>query len=217
MGILIDFLVIMFILFCIFIGYKRGLIKVSVKIIAIIISIIFALIFYRGIAMVIINYTTIDDKINDAIYEKIKDVDFANIKDEQKENNTILKISEKYIDDAMNNYKEDVAHYVADQLTVTIIQILSFVVFLIIVRLIFIGLNFIADIIAKFPIIKQFNVSGGIIYGIIEGFFIVNLVFAVLYILNPICLDGKIEKTIEKSKLGNVIYENNVIIDLIMK
>ncbi len=217
MGILIDFLVIMFMLFCIFIGYKRGLIKVSVKIIAIIISIIFALIFYRGIAMVIINYTTIDDKINDAIYEKIKDVDFANINDEQKENNTILKISEKYIDDAMNNYKEDVAHYVADQLTVTIIQILSFVVFLIIVRLIFIGLNFIADIIAKFPIIKQFNVSGGIIYGIIEGFFIVNLVFAVLYILNPICLDGKIEKTIEKSKLGNVIYENNVIIDLIMK
>ena len=217
MGILIDFLVIAFMLFCIFIGYKRGLIKVSVKIIAIILSILFALIFYRGIAMVIINYTTIDDKINDAIYEKIKDVDFANINYEEKEKNTILKISEKYIDDAMNNYKEDVAHYVADQLTVTIIQILSFVVFLIIVRLIFIGLNFIADIIAKFPIIKQFNVSGGIIYGIIEGFFIVNLVFAVLYILNPICLDGKIEKTIEKSKLGNMIYENNVIIDLIMK
>ena len=79
------------------------------------------------------------------------------------------------------------------------------------------GLNVVADIIGKFPIIKQFNISGGIIYGIIEGFFIVNLIFAVLYILNPICLDGKIEKTIEKSKLGNMIYENNVIVDVIMK
>ena len=29
--------------------------------------------------------------------------------------------------------------------------------------------------------------------------------------------DGKIEKTIEESKLGNMIYENNVIVDIIMK
>ena len=79
------------------------------------------------------------------------------------------------------------------------------------------GLNVVADVIGDFPIIKQFNISGGIIYGIIEGFFMVNLVFAVLYILNPICLDGKIEKTIEESKLGNMIYENNVIVDIIMK
>lgn len=217
MGILIDFLVIAVMLLCIFVGYKRGLIKVAVKIVAIVLSIIFALIFYRAIASLIINATTIDDRICDVIYEKIKDVDFANINDEEKENNTILKISEKYIDEAINNSKDNAARYVSDQLTLTIIQILSFIVFLIIVRLIFIGLNVIADLIGNFPIIKQFNVSGGIIYGIIEGFLIVNLVFAVLYILNPICLDGKIEKTIEKSKLGNMIYENNVIVDVIMK
>ena len=99
----------------------------------------------------------------------------------------------------------------------TLIVLVSFIIFLIIVRLMCLGLNVVADIIGDFPIIKQFNISGGIIYGIIEGFFIVNLVFAVLYILNPICLDGKIEKTIEKSKLGNMIYENNVIVDVIMK
>ena len=128
-----------------------------------------------------------------------------------------MKISEKYINEAINSSKDDVAHYVAEQLTLTIVQIVSFIIFLIIVRLMCLGLNVVADIIGDFPIIKQFNISGGIIYGIIEGFFIVNLVFAVLYILNPICLDGKIEKTIEKSKLGNMIYENNVIVDVIMK
>ena len=46
MGILIDFLVIAVMLLCIFIGYKRGLIKVAVKIVAIVLSIVFALIFY---------------------------------------------------------------------------------------------------------------------------------------------------------------------------
>lgn len=217
MGILIDFLVIAVMLLCIFIGYKRGLIKVAVKIVAIVVSIIFALIFYRGIASLIINATTIDDKICDSIYEKIKDVDFTNVNDEEKENNAILKISGKYIDEAINNSKDDVARYVAQQLTLTIVQIISFIIFLIIVRLICLGLNVVADVIGNFPIIKQFNISGGIIYGIIEGFLIVNLVFAVLYILNPICLDGKIEENIEKSRLGNMIYENNVIVDIIMK
>lgn len=217
MGILIDFLVIAVMLLCIFIGYKRGLIKVAVKIVAIVVSIIFALIFYRGIASLIINATTIDDKICDSIYEKIKDVDFTNVNDEEKENNAILKISGKYIDEAINNSKDDVARYVAQQLTLTIVQIISFIIFLIIVRLICLGLNVVADVIGNFPIIKQFNISGGIVYGIIEGFLIVNLVFAVLYILNPICLDGKIEENIEKSRLGNMIYENNVIVDIIMK
>ena len=128
-----------------------------------------------------------------------------------------MKISGKYINEAINSSKDDVAHYVAEQLTLTIVQIVSFIIFLIIVRLMCLGLNVVADVIGDFPIIKQFNISGGIIYGIIEGFFMVNLVFAVLYILNPICLDGKIEKTIEESKLGNMIYENNVIVDIIMK
>lgn len=217
MGVLIDFLVIIVMLFCIFLGYKRGLINVAVKIVAIILSIIFTLIFYRAIATMIINCTTIDDKICNVIYEKINDIDFTNINDEAKENNAILKISDKYISEAINNSKNDVAYYVAEQLTITIIQVLSFVIVLIIVRIIFIGLNAITDIIGNIPIIKQFNILGGIVYGIIEGAIIVNLVFAVLYILNPVCLDGKIEKNIEKSKLGSIIYENNVIVDVVMK
>ena len=40
MGILIDFLVIAVMLLCIFVGYKRGLIKVAVKIVAIVLSIL---------------------------------------------------------------------------------------------------------------------------------------------------------------------------------
>lgn len=217
MGVLIDFLVIVVMLLCIFVGYKRGLIKTAVKIVAIVLSIIFALSIYRAIATMIINCTTIDDKICNVIYEKIKDVDFTNINDEEKENNAILKISDKYISEAINSSKNDVAYYVAEQLTVSIIQVLSFIIFLIFVRLVFIGLNDIALIIGNIPIIKQFNILGGIVYGIMEGAIIVNLVFAVLYILNPICLDGKIEKNIEKSKLGNMIFENNVIVDIVMK
>ena len=51
-----------------------------------------------------------------------------------------------------------------------------------------------ANVIGEIPIIKQFNKSGGIIYGIVEGFLLINVIFAVLYMINPICLNGNIKK-----------------------
>ncbi len=217
MGILIDCLIILVIAFCIIIGYRKGLMKVAISFIAIILSIVLALIFYRPLSSFIQNHTEIDDKINNGIYEKIKDVDFANLKEDEKEKNEILKFSEKYIDEALKNAQDNTAQYVADSLTITIIDGIAFIILLIVSRIILIALNLLADIIGNFPIIKQFNKSGGIIYGIIEGIFIVNVVFAILYVANPICLDGKIEENINKSNIGSIVYEENIFINTITK
>lgn len=217
MGILIDCLIILVIACCIILGYRKGLMKVAISFIAIILSIVLALIFYRPLSSFIQNHTEIDDKISNSIYEKIKDVDFANLKEDEKEKNEILKFSEKYIDEAIKNAQDNTAQYVADSLTITIIDGIAFIILLIVSRIILIALNLLADIIGNFPIIKQFNKSGGIIYGIIEGIFIVNIAFAILYVANPICFDGKIEENINKSNIGSIVYEENIFINTITK
>ena len=127
MGILIDCITILVMLLCIFIGYKKGLIKVAMKFVAIIVSIIIALIFYKAAANFIINNTQIDENISNGIYEKIDDVDFNNLTDEEKKQNQILKFSEKYINEALENSKENVARYVSDNLSKTIIEGMSFI------------------------------------------------------------------------------------------
>lgn len=217
MGILIDISIIIIMLICIFIGYRKGLIKVAIRFVAFILAIILALILYRPIANSVIENTDLDEKINETIYSKIKDVDFNNISEEDKNQNEIIKIAGNYIEEGLKQGTENTAKYISKSLSKTIVEAIVFISLLIALRIGLIVLNLLADIIGNLPIIKQFNKSGGIIYGIIEGLIIINCIFALLYIVNPIYKDGEIQENISKSNIGKIVYENNFIINTIIK
>ena len=217
MGIVIDCLVVLVMASCIFVGYKKGLMKVAINFIAIFLSIILALILYKPVANFIVNNTELDEKINSGVYEKIKDEDFYNLSDEAKDKNGLLKISDKYINEAIQSSKDNVAQYVSDRITETIINGIAFVIVVIALRVVLILLYLLSDVIGSLPIIKQFNKSGGILYGVIEGLFFINLVFSILYVLNPVCLNGKIDEAVQKSNLGKLAYNDNIIINMIGK
>lgn len=215
MGIWVDALVVICMAGFIIIGYKKGLIKVALSFVAIILSFVIAFTLYRPVATAIINNTELDNNINNHIYEKIKDVDFKNITEKDKENNKILKFSEKYVNSAIEQSKDNIAEDVSENLTRTIIEGISFLGLLIITRIALIALNLLSSFIAEFPIIKQFNKSGGVLYGIIEGFFIINTIFAIIYLINTTTPNTKLERAISDSKIGSLVYENNVIINVI--
>ena len=63
MGIAIDLVLIFIILLNVFIGYKRGLIKVAFSIFAFLIALIATLILVKPISYLIINNTQIDENI----------------------------------------------------------------------------------------------------------------------------------------------------------
>lgn len=217
MGILIDISIIIIMLLCVFIGYRKGLIKVAIRFIAFIIAIILAVLLYRPISNQVMLNTDLDEKIDETIYNKIKDIDFSNIPEEDKNKNEIIKIAEKYIKEGLEKGTENTAKYVSESLSIIIVEAIVFIVLLIALRIALIILNLMADMIGSLPIIKQFNKSGGVIYGLIEGFIIVNCIFALLYIINPIYKNGEIQKSVEKSTIGQMVYENNFIINTIIK
>ena len=68
---ILDLIVILVIALFTFIGYKQGLIKVAIKIASFFIAIIIALVLFKPVSTLVINNTTIDDKIENAIIEKI--------------------------------------------------------------------------------------------------------------------------------------------------
>lgn len=217
MGILIDISIIIIMLICVFVGYRKGLIKVAIRFLAFIVAIILTMILYRPIANSVIENTEIDENINEIIYSKIKDIDFNNISEEEKNQNEIIKVAENYIEEGLQKGTENTAKYVSESLSRTIVEAMIFIALLIAIRIALIVLNLLADIIGGLPIIKQFNKSGGIIYGIVEGFIIVNCIFAILYIINPIYKDGEIKENIDQSNIGKIVYENNFIINTIIK
>ena len=63
MALIIDLIIVAIILLFTFLGYKRGLIKVAIKLCTFFIAIIIAFILYKPIANVVIKNTEIDNKI----------------------------------------------------------------------------------------------------------------------------------------------------------
>lgn len=206
MSIVIDFFIIIIVLVCIIAGYKRGLVNLIINLSAFIIALIIAIILYRPITNFIINNTEIKDNISNCIYEKIKDEDI------EKTDNQIIQLANKYI---LNDTKEKTAEIISENIAETIIEVLTFVVLITFIRISLIIINRVFSIITEIPIIKQFNKLGGVLYGIAQGILINYILFAIIIVILP--LTNIDNNSINNSKLGKILYNENIIIKLINK
>lgn len=203
---ILDLIVILIIALFTFIGYKQGLIKSAIKIASFFIAIIIALVLYKPVSTLIISNTTIDDKIENTIIEKITP---EGMKPED-EASQATKIPQGFIVEANNSIKD-----IANTTTIKIIEVCTVLVLYIIAR---IALKFVAalgDLIAKIPILKQFNKLGGTIFGLIKGLLIVYVILAVVYLISPLLKENTSNK-IEKSMLTKNMYNNNLITKIIL-
>lgn len=197
MGILIDIGILLIILLSTFLGYKRGFIKVAFKLLSFILALVIALLLYKPISDFILNHTSIPSKIETQITDRISS------EDKETANNIVS----NYYNDLKNTSVNVVAHNVTN----TIVNISSVLIVFIVTRILLLFLRFSTDLIAKLPLIKQFNHIGGFIYGIVAGFFIIYLVFTIITLLAPIIDLGNIIKLIDSSIIGNIMYNNNII------
>lgn len=203
---ILDLIVILIIALFTFIGYKQGLIKSAIRIASFFIAIIIALVLYKPVSTLIINNTTIDDKIENTIIEKVTP---EGMKPED-EASQATKIPQGFIVEANNSIKD-----IANTTTIKIIEVCTVLVLYIIAR---IALKFVAalgDLIAKIPILKQFNKLGGTIFGLIKGLLIVYVILAVVYLISPLLKENTSNK-IQESMLTKNMYNNNLITKIIL-
>ena len=201
----IDLIIIAFILLFTFIGYKRGLIKVAVKILSFFIAIILAFTLCTPITNMIIQKTTIDENIENAVVQKI-------LPEGGKENQTVE--LEKGLSNLLNIDKEGTVKTVAHEFSTKIIKAAVMLLIFVITKILLIIVVFLTDGIAKLPVIKQFNSLGGTIYGFLKGTFIVFVVLAIMFIISPM-IDTSIIDKINSSVVGNFMYNNNLLLKLI--
>lgn len=206
MSIIIDLIIVLIMLLFIFLGYKRGLVKVAFKLCTFFIAIIVAFVFYKPVAKLVIANTNIDETIETAITRKIlpegatetQEVDLS-----QDLPSIIIKNS------------SDTVQSISKSFTNTIIETACLLLIFIIVKIVLKFVTALADLIAKLPILKQFNKLGGTLYGIIEGLFIVFLGFAIISLIAPM-LDSSVLDAINSSTLGSICYNNNLLLKIIV-
>ncbi len=212
MGIVLDIIVIAIFALSIFMGYKKGLIGVVLKLFAFVIAIIVTWILYTPVTNLIINNTNLDENIKNVIIEK--GVVVEETKEEQ-EKSDVSKYVQEYVSKSVNDRKNEVVKNTADIIAEKTVAIIVAVGLFIVVRIGLILLRFIAEGIAELPIIKQFNELGGTLYGIIRGLFVIYLVFAIFFVVMSVNNIEFISNLINSSILSKFIYEHNVILDII--
>ncbi len=207
MALLIDLIIIGIVILFTFIGYKRGLVKIAFSLCTFFIALIIALILYKPISSLVINNTEIDEKIEDAIVQKIlpeglSETDEFELKDDIY--HILLKENKQSV--------QSIAETFSSKIIETVALLLIFVIAKIILRFV----TFLADLVAKLPFLNSFNHLGGIIFGCLQGCLIVLVVFALASLFTPM-LDESLINNINSSKIGSKVYEHNLLLDFIAK
>ena len=204
MNYLLDLVVIIFIALLTFLGTKKGLIKVTFKIISFVLAIFISFLVYKPVSNIIIKNTSLQQKIESSISEKLSASEAA-----KEETSNLL-----------SNYykagKNATVSIISRDVSTIIINISVVLVVFILSRIILGLFKFSGDIIAKLPLIKQINHLGGFLYGLIKGFLIVYAVFAIISIATPLVNLNSFINLINASIISNIMYNNNVILMLLV-
>ena len=196
MGIAVDLIIILLIILSTFLAYRKGLINLAIQLLAVIIAIVVTLIIYKPVSNLIINVTGIDETIQNAILEKANDI----ISEDGEESNVIVE-----------TVQNDMLPETVRNISINIIQGAVILILYIIIRVILRFVTAIANLVAKLPIINQFNKLGGIIYGILRGVLIVYIALLIINLSGEIAPENSVYTSVQQSLLGKTMNENNIL------
>lgn len=196
MGLIIDIAIIAIVVLSVFLGYRKGLVALSIQLFAFIIAVVITFILYQPITNFIVNATGIDETIQNSILEKANDI----MQEDSEMSNTI-------VEEVKNNMLPETARTIS-------INIITFVVVIVLFLLVKIGLRFVtamANLVAKLPILKQANELGGIIYGFIRGSLIIYVILLVVNISGEISPENSVYMSVNETNLGKFMMKYNVL------
>lgn len=213
MSIVVDLVIVAIIALCIIVGYVRGLTGSLIKIISFVLSLVIAFVLFVPVSNFVINNTELDENLEKSIREMIIKED-ANTEDKEEMPTAITEYINQKVEEATDQAKAGIVNSTARDVSVTIIKAGTWIALFIVSRIVLILLKFITALIAKLPVIKQFDKLGGIIYGLVEGLIITYVGLAIISFVAPMT-NGTLSENINKSYVGSQMYNNNLLLKII--
>lgn len=212
MTLIVDLVIVAVIALCIIFGYIRGLTGALIKILSFVLSIVIAFILFVPVSNLIIQNTQIDESLETSIRETIlkQDTEASG----NKMPTTVTEYINAQIEEGSNQAKEAIVDTTARDVSIMIVKAGTWILLFVVARVILICLKFITGLIAKLPVIKQFDKIGGVIYGLIEGLVITYVALAIISFIAPIT-SNTLTDTINQSYLGSKMYNNNLLLKII--
>lgn len=223
-GVLVDLVIISIIASNAFWGYRRGLVGVVFKILTFIISLLIMFVLYKPVSNTIMEHTKIDEWLTTKIAESIQGTSLADgqlLNYEESGNSNVSKVAidelNSFVKDALRKSADNVVGYVSQNVAIQMVRIGTMMLLFIVSRFLLLFIRFIAEMIANLPIIKMFNRSGGLVYGVVKGFLVTYVILGIFSIASPFIYNWGVLDAIQDSTLGKKMYNDNVIIEFISK
>lgn len=194
MNLIVDIIIVAVVVLSALLAYRKGLITLSIQLFATIISIVVIIFIYKPVSNFIINTTSIDETIENTILEKATEL-----------------AKDKNETELINTIQQGMLPETAKNLSINIVQGIVILLLYIGLRLALRFVTALANFVAKLPILKQFNKFGGAIYGILRGFLIIYIALLIINLVGEINPENKVVKSVEKSTIGNIMSDNNVL------
>ena len=212
MFIIVDLIIIAIIAGCILAGYKRGLTGSLIKIFSFFIALIVAAVLFKPVSSIVISTTKIDENIQTSIVEV-----FEKDEEELEEENAspIMEYISDEIEKSTEEKKNEIVNTSARKISINIVNVLTFIILFIGVRIVLIFVRAITDLITKLPLIKQCDKLGGILYGVLHGFVIVFIALALITFISTIVNNYTVLEMINNSTVGNMLNNNNLLLNII--
>lgn len=217
-----DIAVLVIIVLFMIIGLKNGFLYSVFRLLSYALSVIFAIKFYPVLSSMLqetIIYTNIKTAIVKGILKQQSD-NVSAIKESTAQ--TIvdgLKLPGFIKDSILKNVAEKdifgiqkILDTVGSELALLVINILSVILIYIIIRFALVFARAIIKTIAKIPVFKQLDKTGGLILGTLEGFLVVYILCAVLILFSAFPKFASTIDNIEGSQFANYFYQNNFIV-----
>lgn len=210
-------------------GYLRGMVHILFSLVAIFLTIGLATAFAPYMTQILQTqtplYQTVKDKCADYLQSSVE----AQIQQGTSEQKDITlfgmkmpeEVQDLFTDEAAEQANglveytgvyEKVSEFVADQVVQRLGWLLSFVLILIVLLVL---IHFL-DIIAKLPVLKNINRVGGLVIGLLEGLVVVWIVFLVITLCQGAEFGREMMDSIEQNAFLKILYDNNVIEQLIL-
>lgn len=221
-GVLIDLVIISIIASNAFWGYRRGLVGVIFKVLTFLISILIMFVLYKPVSNTIMERTQLDEWLSSKIAQNIQgtsleDGQLLEYEDNSNVSRVVIDELNSFVQEALKKAESNIVGYVCTNIAIQMIRIGTMLCLFIVSRFFLLFIRFLAEIIANLPIIKMFNRSGGLIYGVIKGFLVTYVILGIFSIASPLISNWGVLDAIQDSTLGSKMYNENIIIDLISK
>lgn len=217
----LDIILIALMGLAIFIGYKKGLVKIILKFVGIILALVLAYIFCTPLSQFIYNDLGFGIKISESIGEKISG--YINSKTEESNVDEYIVNFEGILSKEEENeltseeLSEGIVTNVAEKITMFIIKGASFIIIVILINLCVFIASLIFEGLTNLPVIKTFNKTGGSILSVITTILRIWIALGILYIFEPMGIVTGIVEYIETSTLVALLYNNNILMSIILK